>query len=57
MFDLTTKLLADAMLDARKEIAKKMLLAGETVIRISDYTELDKGVIIQLQEDMESLPA
>jgi hypothetical protein len=41
----------------KKDLARNMLQAGETVIRIAQYTKLDKEIILGLQAELELIPA
>ena len=50
MVDLTALLVTEGKI----EVAKEMLRAGETIIRIIQYTKLDKDTVLQLQNEMEN---
>ena len=38
--------------EGKKDVAREMLRAGETVFRIMQYTKLDKETVLQLQKEV-----
>ena len=47
--DYLFDLIAD---EGKKDVAREMLRAGETVFRIIQYTKLDKETVLQLQKEV-----
>jgi hypothetical protein len=55
MFDLYERLVNDAIIDEKTEIAKKMLNRGLSVDAVAEDTGLDESTVIKLKEEFEKM--